>query len=239
MTIRVSRDIYMSRERFLDRFRHFTGEPHQIEGVSQLWGLMDLACPGLLNEEAKWARTFSTPAQAPRQPLVRPYCSQQDNGREGWRQCQTSSIAMELIGTKAKGILDDLDYLAIVNKYGDTTLQTSHQKALNQLGIKHQFSTQWENTNAIKAAIDSGRGFIAGVLHHGPITTPKGGGHYVLIYGYTKTHWLVHDPFGELDLIRGGWSNQAPGSGKAQNYSFNNFNPRWDCGGQQWGWVLN
>jgi hypothetical protein len=227
----------MTRNRFLDRFENFRGEPQQIEGVTQLWAALDLGLPQVLDEQALWARTFSRPS-ANANPLVRPYCCQQDNGPEGWRQCQTSSIAMELIGTRVQGINDDLDYLAIVNKYGDTTKQTSHQQALDHLKVPHRFSTNWGSIDAIKKTIDSGKGFIAGILHRGPVTAPTGGGHYILIYGYTTSYWMVHDPFGELDLENGGWSDQSIGSGKERAYSFRNLNPRWDCGGEQWGWVL-
>lgn len=227
----------MTRDRFLDRFKNFVGEEQQVEAVTQLWAALDLGFPAVLDEEATWAKTFSS-GLAARNPLVRPYCSQLDNGPNGWRQCQTSSIAMELIGTKTPEVLDDLDYLRIVQKYGDTTLQQSHIKALDELKVPNKFSTKWGSTDAIKAAIDSGKGFIPGVLHHGPVSAPSGGGHYVLIYGYTDKAWKVHDPYGELDLVNGGWANQALGSGKAVTYSFKNFNPRWDCKGEQWGWVL-
>jgi hypothetical protein len=233
----------MTRDRFLDRFEHFTGEKQQVEAVTQLWAALDLGFPSVLDEEATWAKTFSSKPPA-KNPLVRPYCSQLDNGPNGWRQCQTSSIAMELIGTKTPKILDDLDYLRIVQKYGDTTLQQSHIKALTELKVPHKFSNTWGSPDVIKKAIDSGKGFIAGLLHHGPVTAPSGGGHYVLIYGYTATAWMVHDPYGELDLVNGGWANRAIGSGKAVTYSFKNFNARWDCKApgqtrkEQWGWIL-
>jgi hypothetical protein len=228
----------MSRDRFLDRFENFVGEKQQVEAVSQLWAALDLGFPAVLDEEATWAKTFSSRPTV-KNPLVRPYCSQLDNGPNGWRQCQTSSIAMELIGIKTPKILDDLDYLRVVQKYGDTTLQQSHIGALKELGVPHKFSNTWGGPDVIKAAIDSGKGFVAGLLHHGPVTAPSGGGHYVLIYGYTSTAWKVHDPYGELDLVSGGWANRAIGSGKAVTYSFKNFNPRWNYKGEQWGWVLN
>lgn len=227
----------MTRDRFLARWNNYKEEKHQVEGVTQLWAALDMGFPAVLDEEATWAKTFS-PEKTSVNPLVRPYCSQLDNGPEGWRQCQTSSIAMELIGLRTPGIVDDLDYLKIVNKYGDTTLQASHQKALQELRVPYVFSRKWGSPNAIKAAIDSGKGFVAGILHHGPVSAPTGGGHYILIYGYTDKAWMVHDPYGELDLVNGGWVSRAIGSGKSQLYSFKNLNPRWDHDGEQWGWTL-
>jgi hypothetical protein len=162
---------------------------------------------------------------------------QTDNGPEGWRQCQTSAIAMELAGQGVRGINDDLDYLKIVNRYGDTTEQRSHTLALKALGVPATFSKLWGPTT-IKSVIGQGKGFVAGLLHHGPVSAPTGGGHYILINGYTDTHWICQDPFGELNLVGGGWSSQAKGSGKNVRYSFKNLNPRWDHGGERWGWVI-
>ena len=49
-----------------------------------------------------------------------PFYPQLDNGPEGWRQCQTSAIAMCLGYLRVPGISDDLLYLKVVNRYGDT-----------------------------------------------------------------------------------------------------------------------
>ena len=34
---------------------------------------------------------------------------------------------------------------------------------------------------------------------------PSGGGHYILAIGYTDTHLIAHDPYGELDVVNGGY----------------------------------
>ena len=169
-----------------------------------------------------------------------PFCAQTDNGPEGWRQCQTSSIAMALIFLKTKGIKDDLDYLKIVQRYGDTTIQESHRKALAELGVKAQFRQNLSHADAL-VELKIGLPVVAGVLHHGPVSAPNGGGHYVAIYGATATEWLVNDPYGELDLVNGGWSKQGNGSGRARSYSFRNFDPRWLPEGPRsgWGWVFS
>lgn len=169
-----------------------------------------------------------------------PFFSQQDNGQQGWRQCQTSSIAMCLKHLKVPGINDDLDYLRVVQQYGDTTEQEAHRKALAKLGVRARFS-QGMTAGQLQAEIKAGYAAAIGMLHHGPVSAPTGGGHYIAVYGFTDTAWVVHDPYGELDLVNGGWASQAPGSGKAQRYSFRNLNPRWLPEGPAsgWGWLFS
>jgi hypothetical protein len=79
------------------------------------------------------------------------------------------------------------------------------------------------------------------MLHHGHVSRPSGGGHYVVVYGFTADAWIVMDPYGELDLVNGGWSSRAKGAGKAQRYSFRNTNPRWLVDGPSsgWGWCFS
>lgn len=228
----------MTPERFQDRFEAFRGEPQQVSGVWQLYTAIRSGRPPqeILSEQAEWARTFSSRAKGPN-PLARPYFWQSDNGPEGWRQCQTSAIAMELAGQGVRGITDDLDYLRIVNRFGDTTVQESHRKALETLKVKASFSKLWA-PNTIKACIGRGVGFVAGILHHGPNTAPTGGGHYVLVIGTTERHYICHDPFGELDMVGGGWVSRAKGAGKLIRYTQANFHRRWDVKGERWGWVI-
>ena len=169
-----------------------------------------------------------------------PFFSQQDNGPQGWRQCQTSSIAMCLRYLKVPGIADDLDYLAIVQRYGDTTSQEAHRQALAKLGVRARFR-QDLTAAQVQAEIKAGLPVAGGVLHHGPVSAPSGGGHYVAFYGFTADAWIVNDPYGELDLVHGGWASQAPTAGKGQRYSFRNLNPRFMPEGPAsgWGWVFS
>lgn len=168
-----------------------------------------------------------------------PYFWQQDNGAEGWRQCQTSSIAMCLKYLGVKGIKDDVDYLCYVNKHGDTTTREAHYGALADIGVKADFKTNLDSLD-VKNQIDKGKPVAAGVLHHGTVDAPKGGGHFIVITGYGPSYWLVQDPFGEQDLVGGGWSAQSATSGKNKHYSFANLNPRFFVGGGAtgWGWTF-
>lgn len=167
-----------------------------------------------------------------------PYFYQQDNGPEGYRQCQTSSIAMVLKYFDVKGINDDKDYLSYVNKYGDTTTRQPHKDALKELNVEYNFVMNLDAQD-VKDQIDKGLPVVAGILHHGTPDAPRGGGHFIVITGYSDTHWLVQDPYGELDLVSGTWVNQSPTAGKNQKYSFKNMDPRFFVGGKSngWGWV--
>lgn len=168
-----------------------------------------------------------------------PYFWQQDNGPEGWRQCQTSSLAMVLKYLNVPGINDDKDYLAHVNKHGDTTTRYAHYKALEELKVGAEFRTDLD-VQDVKDQIDKGLPVPVGILHHGPVSAPSGGGHFIVIYGYSDTAWAVQDPYGKLDLVNGAWALTSETSGKNQLYSFENLNPRLFVGGggpTGWGWI--
>ena len=119
-------------------FRYYEGEPHQKEAVQLLQQSMPAS---LLKSDSAWITHYRNKPESEAllaNPLPVEYMWQQDNGPDGWRQCQTSSIAMCLKYLGVPGINDDVDYLKIVQKYGDTTLQSSHQQALKSLGRSSQ-----------------------------------------------------------------------------------------------------
>lgn len=165
-----------------------------------------------------------------------PYFYQVDNGPEGWRQCQTSSIAMCLKYLDVPGINDDLDYFKYVEKHGDTIYREGHYGALADLKVYAKFTMGADATD-IKNEILKGRPVVAGVLHHGPASSPRGGGHFIVITGFGKDYWLAQDPYGELDLVNGGWSRTGPIAGKNVKYSFKNLDPRIFYGGDSNGWC--
>jgi hypothetical protein len=171
-----------------------------------------------------------------------PFFDQKDNGPQGWRQCQTSSIAMCLAYLKTPGIKDDTDYLRVVQQHGDTTDQAAHAAALKELGVRARFRRNM-TAGELQAEIRGGYPVACGVLHHGSVSSPAGGGHFVAVYGFdaTAAAWIVNDSYGELDLVAGSWASQAPGAGKGQRYSFRNFNPRWLPEGPAsgWGWCFS
>ncbi|NBT76742.1 MAG: hypothetical protein EBT15_12430 [Betaproteobacteria bacterium] len=169
-----------------------------------------------------------------------PYFSQissdGSDGVNGWRQCQTSSISMCLAYLKVKGIKDDTDYLQIVNRYGDTTSQDTHRLALKALGVRARFVKNC-SASQLQAELRGGLPAALGYLHRGPVGAPSGGGHWLACYGFTSHGWIVNDPYGSCDLLSGGFTQQGGTSGKAQLYSYRNFNPRWLVDGPATGWA--
>ncbi len=180
-------------------------------------------------------------APSPTASLPVPFFSQLDpsDGPEGWRQCQTSSIAMALAYLGVPGIADDTDYLAIVRRIGDTTAAETHRRALASLKVPTTFRQNMGVDDA-KACLLRRRPVVIGLLHRGPVTRPSGGGHYIILTGFDTRGWLVHDLYGEIDLVAGGWVRTGSGSGRSQHYSFRNTNPRWLVEGPRsgWGWTF-
>jgi hypothetical protein len=168
-----------------------------------------------------------------------PFFSQNDNGPDGWRQCQTSALAMCLAYLKVPGVRGDLDYLAIVERYGDTTRQDAHWQALKSLRIRATFRDNLTREE-VAGFLLRGRPVAAGLLHRGPVTAPGGGGHWVAVFGQTATAYRVMDPMGEMDLIGGGFVRTGGTTGRNQLYSFKNTGPRWFVEGPAtgWGWVF-
>jgi uncharacterized protein YvpB len=77
-----------------------------------------------------------------------------------------------------------------------------------------------------------------GILHKGPIDRPTGGGHWILLIGYDEKYFHVHDPFGELDLIGGGYPLAGPEDGQNQRYSKANLMRRWLIANDHDGWYV-
>ena len=226
----------------IDFFKYYKDEPQQAEGVQ----LLQSACPdSLLKNDSAWVVKYREAPPAPEvpnlsNPLPVPYFWQTDNGPDGWRQCQTSSIAMCLKYLKVPGINDDVDYLKIVQRYGDTTLQSSHQQALKSLGVPAKFKTDGGKQDLINR-INNGFPAPIGILHHGPVSAPSGGGHYINVIGYTDTYAICHDPYGELNLVTGQWAATGQQDGKSVHYSWQNLLPRWDLNNgvkDGWWWEI-
>ena len=228
----------MPQENLEPFFRWYAQEPNQMEAIQLLQSAMP---DSLLKSDAAWIKRYRE------QPIVDEetkerlldvqYMWQQDNGPEGWRQCQTSSIAMCLKFLGVDGINDDVDYLRIVQMFGDTTLQSSHIQALKSLGVKARFRTDGGKQDLINR-IKAGYPVPIGILHHGHVSAPSGGGHYIVVIGVDETHAICHDPFGELSLVNGTWDAQGEQDGKLIRYSWTNLLPRWDLNnGTKDGWY--
>ena len=169
------------------------------------------------------------------------YYPQRDSStRHGDRMCFSSTCAMAVKFLKPgalKGSNADDDYLRTVFKYGDTTNSQAQVRALRDYGIVGNFILDG-NRRFIESEINAGYPVAVGFLHHGQAAYPRGGGHWILCIGYTDTHLIVHDPYGELDNVNGGYPKPGVG-GKSVKYSWKNFLKRWEVDGPGTGWAVS
>ena len=217
--------------------------PHQLAAFSALDQALspEQRLAFTADWRAKGSPAAPPPAARPTNPLTAfPWFPQLDNGPEGWRQCQTSSIAMALAYLGVGNIKDDIDYLKVVQRYGDTTSQVSHQLALKALGVRGRFVTNCSASQA-QGEIKAGLPVAMGVLHQGHVSQPSGGGHWIVAYGFDARHFVVNDPYGELDLVNGTWVRTGGNSGKGLRYSYRNLTPRWQVegAGSGWAWLFS
>lgn len=219
---------------FKDFFNYYKqGVAHQDAALEQLYVRLP---SDLKDSESTWVKTYRN--QVKREllnPLQVPFQSQLDNETgTGWRECFSSCCGM--VGMYYGVVKNDDEYNTIRAEYGDSTLASAHVKALASLGLKAEFITN-ASTDDLKRQIDSGIPTPCGWLHAGPSYKPTGSGHYSVVIGYTDCSWRVHDPFGEADLVHGGYINHD--QGESVSYSFKNWNPRWIVEGEGSGWMMD
>ena len=165
-----------------------------------------------------------------------PYYSQRDNYRDADRTCFSSTCAMLLSALKPNAIDNDDEYVETVFSIGDTTESWVQLSALERYGIEAEFR-QNADWNTVEELLRAGVPVPLGVLHHGPVSSPSGGGHWVLCVGISadgKNLW-IHDPWGEMDVVGGGYVNS---NGKYVQYSKKNLGPRWMVEGKGSGWSV-
>jgi len=225
--------------RLVDAAKYFRGEKHQIEALEAL--------EDTLTEQQRedFTKSFRGPQKPPRAPLpAKPkfpldvvYFYQRDSKTgHGERSCQSSAIAMAIEYIDPEIIFDDDEYLRKVFKYGDTISQLAQKKALDSLGIKNQFKMNGSEQDLINL-LNKGYPVPIGILHKGSIFAPTGGGHWITLIGFDEKHFYVHDPFGELDLINGGYPKTGPTDGKCKKYTRTNLMKRWLITSKSDGWL--
>ena len=216
----------------VDVATYYKGLPHQKEALQLLQQSMP---DSLLQKKASWYQKWSEkPEVTTENPLDVPYQSQRDNlSGTGYRECFSSSCAM--VAMYWGKVNSDDEYNLIRQKYGDSTDAQAQLRALRSLGLNAEFRTNGD-VDALKEQIDKGRPSPVGWLHHGS-GHGTGGGHYAVIIGYDASGWWVNDPYGDADLVNGGY----PGStnGKKLHYSYGNWNPRWMVDGPGTGWFVD
>lgn len=220
-------------EEFKNFFKYYKqGVAHQERAVEELFLSLDA---DLKETDAEWVKIYRNEIRRGRvNPLVVPYQTQLDNKTDPYRECFSSCCAM--VAMYYGVVSNDEEYIEIRSEFGDTTLASSHVKALASLGLKATFITD-ATTDDLKRQIDEGRPTPCGWLHLGPSWKPSGGGHYCTVIGYTDKGWRLHDPFGEADLVNGGYCNHD--RGEFQHYSYKNWNPRWIVEGEGSGWMMD
>ena len=170
-------------------------------------------------------------------PLQVPWYGQLDSATDqGRRMCFSSSCAMLLqyLKPSLSGPNGDDQYLKRVQEFGDTTDAAAQIKALASYGIKARF-VQNAGWRTIEDQIARGVPVPCGFLHRGPVTAPAGGGHWLIVVGHTADQLIVHDPFGESDLVTGATVSSVA---RFAGYSRKNFGPRWMVEGPGSGWAI-
>lgn len=231
----------ISYTKFLDYFTYYKGEPHQKEGIKQLYeGIKDEF--NVLNVDAVWMDTYSKPSTppAPVVPVVPseyllavPYQYQNDNtSGTGYRECFSSTCAM--VAMYYKKVANDDEYNRVRARYGDTTDANAQVKALTSLGLDVEFRTDGTE-KILEDLIALNRPVPVGWLHYGTPSNPVGGGHWTILTGFSPNSFVFNDPYGEADLVNGGYLNYSKGQGII--YSRKNWVPRWRVRGTG-GWYI-
>ena len=219
---------------------HWRDLPHQRAALLEFW---EKVPDDLKRRDAPHFQTWRADGKQATEreacnPLRVPYYSQRDSATEhALRMCFSSSCAMLLQGLKPgalAGANGDDAYLGRVLRYGDTTDAHSQIKALASFGVEATL-TRCANWATVTKQIDQGVPVPMGILHHGPVSAPISGGHWICAIGYTDDALIVHDPFGDLDLIRGNYVNNW---GARLRYSKANLGPRWMVEGPGTGWAI-
>ena len=151
----------------------------------------------------------------------------------GWRECFSSSCAM-LARFHGK-VRNDDEYNEIRARYGDTTSSQAQLTALRSLGLKSYLWTNGSRVDLVRE-LEGGRPVAVGWLHKGHVSSPSGGGHWSVAVGTWELGLLMHDPFGEAQLVTGGYTWNT--NGAYAQYSWKNWLPRWEVEGPRTGWYL-
>ena len=209
--------------------KYYEDESHQVAAWN--W-LEEELSPDQLEEFALMYR--SGPAKPKfSNPLSVPYYSQHDNSSgRGYRECFSSTCAM--VAAYHGKVRGDDEYNLIRSKFGDTTDSNAQVQALRSLGLKARFTTIM-NEQMLKEEIDAGRPVACGWLHHGPLSSPSGGGHWSVVIGYDSEGYVLNDPYGKANLINGNYSDFS--SGRYVHYDRDSWVPRWRVKGSG-GWSI-
>jgi hypothetical protein len=91
----------------------------------------------------------------------------------------------------------------------------------------------------LERLLDDGIPVPIGILHKGSLSRPSGGGHYVCLVGYNDTEFIVHDPYGRMDLDNGGYIATGPTDGRFVRYDKEKLLRRWLIANDHDGWLMD
>jgi hypothetical protein len=250
-TIMPSFDL-LSEARWLNFWENYQGLPHQKEAVLQLRKGILGAQAGLLAADASWTKTFTpagttAPPKPIQAPVVKPqrrviYQPQTDSQIPGMadRMCFSSTMTM-FANFYRPGILTgknaDDQYLRLLMAAGKSTKDAdAHVQQLLKLGIQ----TRYIQNGTWQLLLDeTAKGHVVAVgwYHNGPASRPKRDhGHWSLVASANNTHAIHYDPYGDADLVNGGYLPSKNGAGLS--YSRKNWGPRWLADGPASGWAI-
>jgi hypothetical protein len=220
-------------------FRYYKHEnPQHVAAVQ--W-LEDNLPKEYLDDNSEWVKIFRKPgpvaAGGITNPLKVPYYPQTDNYTNAERTCNSSSCAMCLEyfkpGTLPAGSKGDDAYVKEVFKIGDTTDHAVQTKVLEKFGVKSTFSYNLTFADLDKQ-LAAGKPVVIGILHRGPISSPRGG-HMCVVIGKKGEDYIVNDPYGDLN---DGYSSDVM-NGKGAVYKKSELKSRWcPAGTDGWGRIF-
>lgn len=224
--------------------KYYRAESHQTAA----WKALEASLEGDVLEAFKRAyRGLETVETRPPEtvedsefPLDVPYFYQRDSKTgHGERMCFSSSMAMALDYIDSNTIEGDDDwYLQHVLRFGDSVDSSAQIKAARSLGFIAEF--RMDGTQAyLEKLLNDGIPVPIGILHHGRIDSPTGGGHWICLIGHDDDVFHVHDPFGKLDLVNGGYPARGPSDGKGVKYPKASLMRRWLIASSCDGWFVD
>jgi len=225
----VNKSSQSNKIKLADAAFYYKGAPHQVYAWEKLQ-------ESLTEEQlAEFEKNYRK-KEGVEIPGVVYYYQRDSKTGHGERSCQSSAIAMVISKIRPELIDDDDEYLRLVFKYGDTVSQDAHQKALSELGVKASFRMNGNRTDLLRL-LDKGVPVPIGILHKGPSSAPRGGGHWITLVGYDNNNFIVNDPFGKLNLKDGIYSSSGSADGRLVRYDKELLMKRWLIQSQSDGWF--
>jgi len=227
----VARKVDHTVDKIGKTFKHIRLETEIAPPATQALSELQKA-PALAAEPS--VRPAAAPISSSTNPLKVPYFDQlglADGQRYWWEAFSASSAMLAMYWGKEP---NEIVYEKLRRRYADSSSAEAQLDALRSLGLKADFHTDG-TTMLLKQEIDAGRPVAVAWLCDGHVSAPSGGGHWSVIVGYDETGFFVNDPYGNCDLVDGGYLSNR--DGVQIHYSYQYWVPRWRVEGTG-GWML-